>query len=70
MSEELEVGPGLALSIGHAVHEVKGCQYCLGCGRSTKAKAQRLFWKNQACVPSDRYKAYMEKGHRVLFNGN
>ena len=20
---------------GHAVHEVKGCQYCLGCGRST-----------------------------------
>ena len=55
---------------GHAVHEVKGCQYCLGCGRSTKAKAQRLFWKNQSCVPSDRYKLYLEKGHKVLFNGS
>ena len=47
---------------GHAVHGAKDCQYCLGCGRSTKATAQRLFWKNQACVPSDRNKAYLEKG--------
>ena len=55
---------------GHAVHEVKGCQYCLGCGRSTKARVQRLFWKNQACEPTDRYRSFLEKGHEVLFNGS
>eukprot|EP00972_Heterocapsa_arctica_P034499 5079975-Heterocapsa_arctica.AAC.1 len=44
--------------LGHDVHVSCKFEYCLGCGRSTKAAhiatASVVFWKRQLCNPVDR----------------
>eukprot|EP00972_Heterocapsa_arctica_P085873 12655084-Heterocapsa_arctica.AAC.1 len=52
-------------------HEVKICgdfEYCLGCGRSTKAKhidtAQHVFWRRQICTLVLRLRPYQDKQHQ------
>eukprot|EP00972_Heterocapsa_arctica_P085408 12587625-Heterocapsa_arctica.AAC.1 len=55
-------------------HDVKICgdyEYCLGCGRSTKAKhidtAKHVFWRREICNPILRLRQYQDKQHKVGF---
>eukprot|EP00972_Heterocapsa_arctica_P097941 14450548-Heterocapsa_arctica.AAC.1 len=56
-------------------HEVQTCgdyKYCLGCGRTTKAKhntsAKRAFWRRQYCKPVMRTKRYRKRNHETVFD--
>eukprot|EP00972_Heterocapsa_arctica_P113937 16439859-Heterocapsa_arctica.AAC.1 len=51
-------------------HEARSCgdtEYCLGCGRTIKAKhivtAKHVFWRKQVCKPVLRLRQYKEKQH-------
>eukprot|EP00972_Heterocapsa_arctica_P044051 6503819-Heterocapsa_arctica.AAC.1 len=41
--------------MGHEVHICGDYEYCLGCGRNTRAKhsilAKRAFWRREYCKP-------------------
>eukprot|EP00972_Heterocapsa_arctica_P069139 10216851-Heterocapsa_arctica.AAC.1 len=58
-------------------HEVQTCgdyEYCLGCGRTTKAKhstsANIVFCRRQYCKPVMRMERYRKRKHDiVLMNG-
>eukprot|EP00972_Heterocapsa_arctica_P028761 4231541-Heterocapsa_arctica.AAC.1 len=54
-------------------HEVKICgdtEYCLGRGRSTKAKhidnAKHVFWRRQICRPVLRLRQYQENNTKLV----
>eukprot|EP00972_Heterocapsa_arctica_P101664 14980414-Heterocapsa_arctica.AAC.1 len=56
-------------------HEVQTCgdyEYCLGCGRTTKAKhstsANIVFWRRQHCKPVMRMKRYRKRNHEIVFD--
>eukprot|EP00972_Heterocapsa_arctica_P045462 6710637-Heterocapsa_arctica.AAC.1 len=55
-------------------HEVQTCgdyEYCLECGRTTKAKhstsAKRVFWRRQYCKPVMIMKRYTKRNHAIVF---
>eukprot|EP00972_Heterocapsa_arctica_P028363 4170364-Heterocapsa_arctica.AAC.1 len=56
-------------------HEVQTCgdyEYCLGCGRTTKAKhsalANIVFWRRQYWKPVMRMKRYRKRDHDINFD--
>eukprot|EP00972_Heterocapsa_arctica_P045916 6775993-Heterocapsa_arctica.AAC.1 len=57
--------------VGHEFRICGDTEYCLGCGRSTKAKhidiAKHVFWRRQICTPVLRLGQYQEKQHKVGF---
>eukprot|EP00972_Heterocapsa_arctica_P010376 1525438-Heterocapsa_arctica.AAC.1 len=46
-------------------------EYCLGCGRVTKAKrsasAKLIFWRRELCKPVIIITRYREKNHDIIF---
>eukprot|EP00972_Heterocapsa_arctica_P073293 10823578-Heterocapsa_arctica.AAC.1 len=55
-------------------HEVKTCgeyEYCLGCGRTTKAKrttsANIFCWRRQLCKPVVIMRIYRDKNYDIIF---
>eukprot|EP00972_Heterocapsa_arctica_P054681 8058000-Heterocapsa_arctica.AAC.1 len=57
-------------------HEVQTCgdyEYCLGCGRNTKAKrsisATIVFWRREYCKPVIRMQRYRRINHDIIFDG-
>eukprot|EP00972_Heterocapsa_arctica_P021862 3216106-Heterocapsa_arctica.AAC.1 len=56
----------------HVVQTCGDYDYCLGCGRTTKAKhsnsAKRLFWRRQYCKPVMRMKRYGKRKHDIVFD--
>eukprot|EP00972_Heterocapsa_arctica_P084638 12466599-Heterocapsa_arctica.AAC.2 len=56
-------------------HEVQTCgdyEYCLGCGRTTKAKhsilANRVCWRRQYCKPVMRMQRYRRRNLDIVFD--
>eukprot|EP00972_Heterocapsa_arctica_P016012 2360988-Heterocapsa_arctica.AAC.1 len=56
-------------------HEVQTCgdyEYCLGCGRTTKAthctSAKRVFWRRQYCTPVMIMKRYRNINQETIFD--
>eukprot|EP00972_Heterocapsa_arctica_P086362 12728890-Heterocapsa_arctica.AAC.1 len=54
-------------------HEVQTCgdyEYCLGCGRNTKAKhslsAKRICWRREYCKPVIRMLRYRRRNHDIF----
>eukprot|EP00972_Heterocapsa_arctica_P088290 13020421-Heterocapsa_arctica.AAC.1 len=57
--------------MGHEVHICGDYEYCLGCGRTTKAKhstsAKIVFWRREYCKPVIRMKRYRTRDHDIMF---
>eukprot|EP00972_Heterocapsa_arctica_P078958 11642336-Heterocapsa_arctica.AAC.1 len=54
--------------LGHDVNICGDTEYCLGCGRSAKAKhidtAKHVFWRREICTPVLRLRQYQNKQHK------
>eukprot|EP00972_Heterocapsa_arctica_P057181 8437569-Heterocapsa_arctica.AAC.1 len=59
--------------MGHEVQISGDYEYCLGCGRETKAKhttsAKNIFWIRQFCKPVIRIERYRKRKHTIIFEG-
>eukprot|EP00972_Heterocapsa_arctica_P052618 7743195-Heterocapsa_arctica.AAC.1 len=57
--------------MGHEVQISGRYEYCLGCGRTTKAKhilsARIIDWRRVLCKPVIRMTIYREKNHDIIF---
>eukprot|EP00972_Heterocapsa_arctica_P042228 6225703-Heterocapsa_arctica.AAC.1 len=58
--------------MGHEVQTCGAYEYCIGCGRNTKAKhstsAKRVVWRRQYCKPVMRMKRCRKKHHDIIFD--
>eukprot|EP00972_Heterocapsa_arctica_P029637 4365902-Heterocapsa_arctica.AAC.1 len=47
-------------------------EYCLGCGRNTKAKysksTKRVFWRRESCKPVKKMERYRKRKHTIIFD--
>eukprot|EP00972_Heterocapsa_arctica_P115004 16445561-Heterocapsa_arctica.AAC.1 len=59
--------------MGHELQTSGGYEYCLGCGRETKAKhstsATLIFWRRQYCKPAVRIERYRKINHDIIVDG-
>eukprot|EP00972_Heterocapsa_arctica_P032692 4815803-Heterocapsa_arctica.AAC.1 len=59
--------------MGHEVQTYGDYEFCLGCGRETKAKhstsAQIRFWRRQCCKPVTIIERYRKRKHDIIFDG-
>eukprot|EP00972_Heterocapsa_arctica_P001280 187420-Heterocapsa_arctica.AAC.1 len=58
--------------MGYEVQISGDYEYCLGCGRETKAKhttsATIVHWKSICCKPVIRMERYKERKHDIIFD--
>eukprot|EP00972_Heterocapsa_arctica_P055956 8253309-Heterocapsa_arctica.AAC.1 len=58
--------------MGHGVQTNGDYEYCLGCGRTSKAKydksAKRVFWGREFCKPVKRLERYRKRRHDLIFD--
>eukprot|EP00972_Heterocapsa_arctica_P082824 12205504-Heterocapsa_arctica.AAC.1 len=59
--------------LGHYVKIHGDYEYCLGCGRCTKAKhmetAKHVFWRRDICTPVLSLRQYHNTQHKIGFDG-
>eukprot|EP00972_Heterocapsa_arctica_P056061 8269326-Heterocapsa_arctica.AAC.1 len=57
----------------HNVQVIGLYEYCLDCGRETKAKhnasAKIIFWRRQYCKPVTIMNRYRKRNHDIIFDG-
>eukprot|EP00972_Heterocapsa_arctica_P061111 9009652-Heterocapsa_arctica.AAC.1 len=58
--------------MGHKVQSCGDYEYCLGCGRNTKAKrsksANNIFWRSEYWKPVTRMKRYRTRNHDIILD--
>eukprot|EP00972_Heterocapsa_arctica_P041067 6053546-Heterocapsa_arctica.AAC.1 len=59
--------------MGQTVQTLKIYEYCLTCGKYTKAKhidtAKHVFWRRDICTPVLRLRQYLDTQHTMGFDG-